>query len=156
MLVDSVKDKVNAIVGYVIKHKFDPMPREKPLSGVISAFNQLCLMIKSRARPAIAQKLRLRDEFGVDFSLLMKLLPNVSVLFPEFVSSAVAEVGDAMNARSVCFTLLRFVRLISSPRRPVMVSEDFCIGFYSHTPHVKKWANLFACDIALFGRHAVG
>jgi hypothetical protein len=129
MLVDSLRDKVKAIGGYVIKHKFDPMPREKPLSGVISAFNQLCLMIKGRARPAIAQKLR--NEFGVDFSLLMKLLPNVRVLFPEFVGSAVVDVGDAMNARSVCFMLLRFVRLISSPQRPVMVSEDFALN---HSP----------------------
>ena len=125
MLVDSLRDKVKAIGGYVIKHKFDPMPREKPLSGVLSAFNQLCLLIKGRARPAIAQKLR--NEFGVDFSLLMKLLPNVSVLFPEFVGSAVADVGDAMNVRSVCFMLLRFVRLISSPNRPVMVSVDFAL-----------------------------
>lgn len=127
MLVDSLRDKVNALGGYVIKHKFDPMPREKPLSGVISAFNQLRLMIKGRARPAIAQKLR--NEFGVNFSLLMKLLPNVSVLFPEFVGSAVADVGDSMDARSVCFTLLRFIRLVSSPNRPVMVSEDFALDY---------------------------
>ena len=105
----------------MIKHKFDAMSLEKPLSGVISALNQVCLMIKCRDRPAIAKKLR--DEFGVGFSLLMRLLPNVSVLLPELVSPALnVEVGEAMNARSVCFTLLRFTRVVSSPRHPIMVS----------------------------------
>ncbi len=79
-------------------------------------------MIKGSARPVIAKKLR--NEFGVDLSLLMRLLPNVSVLLPELVSPAMrVEVGEAMNARSVYFTLLRFVRVVSSPRHPVMVSS---------------------------------
>eukprot|EP00984_Skeletonema_dohrnii_P017813 scaffold8185_cov124-Skeletonema_dohrnii-CCMP3373.AAC.3 len=83
MLVNSLRDRVKCVGGYTIKHKFDPMSQEKPLSGVISAFNQICLMIKGRARPVIAKKLG--EEFGVDFSLLMRLLPNVGVLFPEHV-----------------------------------------------------------------------
>ncbi len=121
MLVNSLRDRVNAVGGYTVKHKFDAMSREKPLSGVISALNQVCQMIKGRAKPEIAK--RLRDEFGVDFSLLMRLLPNVSVLFPEFDSSAMrVEAVEAMNARSVCFTLLRFVRVVSNPRHPIMVS----------------------------------
>ena len=121
MLVNSLRDSVNCVGGYVIRHKFDAMSQEKPLSGVISAFNQICQMIKDREKPVIAK--RLRDEFGVDFSLLMRLLPNVSVLFPGFISPAVdVEAGDTMNTRSVCFTLLRFVRVVSSPRHPIMVS----------------------------------
>jgi hypothetical protein len=121
MLVNSLRNKVHCLGGYVIKHKFDVISKENPLSGVISAFNQICRMIKDRARPVIAKKLL--DVFGVDFSLLMRLLPNVRVLFPEFVSPAIeVEAGGTMNARSVCFTLLRFVRVISSPRHPVMVS----------------------------------
>ena len=78
-------------------------------------------MIKGTSKPVIAK--RLKDEFGVDFSLLIRLLPSVSVLFPDFVSPAMrVEGGEAMNARSVCFTLLRFVRVVSSPRHPIMVS----------------------------------
>ena len=121
MLVNSLRDKVSCVGGYVTMHKFDAMSQEKPLTGFISAFNQICLMIKDRARPVIAQKLR--DAFGGDFGLLMRLLPNVRVLFPEFVSPATeVEAGDTMNVRGVCYTLLRFVRVISSPRHPVMVS----------------------------------
>ena len=122
MLVNSLRDKVNAVGGYVTKHKFDAMSREEPLSGVISAFNKVCRMIKGTSRPAIAKKLR--DEFGVDFSLLIRLLPSASALFSEFVSPVMRmESSEAtMNARSVCFTLLRFVRVVSSPRHPIMVS----------------------------------
>ncbi|KAK1738571.1 putative AAA ATPase [Skeletonema marinoi] len=135
MLVDSLRDRVKCVGGYVTKHKFDAMSREKPLSGVISAFNQVCLMIKGRARPVIAKKLR--DEFGVDFSLLLRLLPNVSVLFPELISPAMrVEVGEVMNARSVCFTLLRFVRVVSSPRHPIMLFLDDM-----------QWADSTALDV---------
>ena len=127
MLVNSLRERVNCVGGYVIKHKFDAMSQEKPLSGVISAVNQICPMIRKGARPVIAKKLR--DEFGVDFSLLMRLLPSVSVLFPEFVSPVIGEQpdGDTVNVRGVCHTLLRFVRVISSPRHPVMVSRIFII-----------------------------
>ena len=123
MLVNSLRNTVKAVGGYTIKHKFDAMSREEPLSGVISAFNQVCRMIKDTSRPAIAKKLR--EVFGVDFGLLLRLLPSVRALFPfsEFVSPAMREEsGEAMNARSVCFTLLRFVRVVSSPRHPIMVS----------------------------------
>eukprot|EP00984_Skeletonema_dohrnii_P035064 scaffold34603_cov158-Skeletonema_dohrnii-CCMP3373.AAC.2 len=130
MLVNSLRNTVNAVGGYTIKHKFDAISQENPLSGVISAFNQICLMIKGSTRPVIAKKLS--DEFGVDFSLLIRLLPSISVLFPELVSPAI-QVEDAvtMNARSVYFTLLRFVRVVSSPRHPVMVSSATLAGFTS-------------------------
>ena len=137
MLVNSLRERVNVVGGYVIKHKFDAMSQEKPLSGVISAFNQICQMIKDRHTPQGLVKVgkKLRDEFGVDFSLLMRLLPNTSLLTPDFVSAAtIGEKGgdvspstlqeqtsDTINVRSVCFTLLRFVRVVSSPLNPVMV-----------------------------------
>ncbi|KAK1741510.1 putative AAA ATPase [Skeletonema marinoi] len=135
MLVNSLRDRVKCVGGYTIKHKFDPMSQEKPLSGVISAFNQICLMIKGRARPVIAKKLG--EEFGVDFSLLMRLLPNVSVLLPEHVRPVInVDAGEAMNARSVCFTLLRFVRVVSSPSHPVMLFLDDI-----------QWADSTALDV---------
>ena len=132
MLVNSLRDTVKAVGGYTIKHKFDAMSREEPLSGVISALNQMCRMIKDTDRPAIANKLR--EEFGVDFSLLIRLLPSVRALSPEFFSPGMRVVSsEAMNARSVCFTLLRFARVVSSPRHPIMVSatySSFCLIYY--------------------------
>ncbi|KAK1746792.1 putative AAA ATPase [Skeletonema marinoi] len=86
-------------------------------------------------RPVIAKKLM--EEFGADFSLLIRLLPNVCVLFPELVNPAMRmEAGDAMNARSVSFTLLRFVRVVSSPRHPVTLFLDDI-----------QWADSSALDV---------
>jgi len=125
MLVNSLRSRVNAVGGYVIKHKFDVMSQKKPLWGVIAAFNQICQIIKDGSTHqglAVIAK-QLLGEFGADFSLLMRLLPNVSLLSHEFASPAIeVEAVEAMNAHSVCFILLRFVRVVSSPRHPVMVS----------------------------------
>ena len=125
MLVNNLRERVNVVGGYVIKHKFDAISQERPLSGVISAFNQTCQMIKDRHTPRrlfeIAKKLM--DEFGMDMTLLVRLLPSVSVLFPDFVRPGLVEQdGDTMNVRSVCYSLLRFVRVVSSPVHPIMVS----------------------------------
>jgi hypothetical protein len=101
------------------------MSQKKPFWGVIAAFNQICQIIKDGSTHqglAVIAK-QLLGEFGADFSLLMRLLPNVSLLSHEFASPAIeVEAVEAMNAHSVCFTLLRFVRVVSSPRHPVMVS----------------------------------
>ena len=138
MLVDTLRVNVKNVGGYVIKHKFDAISHDKPLSGVISAVNQLCLKIKaglSSQRLAALSK-NLKDNFGGDIGLLARILPNVCVLSPEFINlaSQVEDVNtsDKTNSRSVSFTLLRFMRLVSSPKRPVMVRHVLI----SQTSHV--------------------
>ena len=130
MLVDTLRVKVKNVGGYVIKHKFDAISQDKPLSGVISVVNQLCLKIKARlsSQRLAALSKKLTDDFGGDIGLLARMLPNICVLSPEF-SSLTSKVedgntSDKMNARSVSFTLLRFMRSISSPKRPIMVSHS--------------------------------
>jgi hypothetical protein len=146
MLVNSLRDSVNCVGGYVIKHKFDAMSRERPLSGVISALNQICRMIKDRRRPMIANKLL--NEFGVDFSLLVRLLPNVSALFPgHLLSAAEVEACATMNTRSVCFTLLRFVRVVSSPQHPIMVSFVLSITLFYQLCELFRLFEFVCCMI---------
>jgi len=133
MLVNTLRARVNIVGGYVIKHKFDTVSQERSLSGVISCCNQLCLMLRARLTPQNLASLveKLRDEFGTDIALLARIIHNVSVLSPEFVSPVAEEEaggGDTMNARSVGFTLSRFMRLVSSPKHPVMVSYVFSIA----------------------------
>lgn len=131
MLVNTLRVKVKAVGGYVIKHKFDAIS-DRPLSGIMSAVAQLCEMITSTHSPTRLVKLvqRLRGEFGTDIGLLARMLPNISLLSSEFINCQDMEMeqgDDMMNAQSVCFTLLRFVRLISSPQHPVMVSQYYCL-----------------------------
>ena len=139
MLVDTLRVNVKNVGGYVIKHKFDPISQDTPLLGVISALNQLCSMIKKRLSiqrlTALSEKLK--DDFGDDIGLLARMLPNICLLSPECSRLSVGVddgntcTSDKMNPRSVSFTLLRFVRLVSSPKHPIMVSnslvsESFC------------------------------
>ncbi len=130
MLVDGLRNKVNVVGGYVIKYKFDDINQMKPLTGVISALNQLCQMIKDRSSAAGLAKIakQLRVGFGVDINLLIRLLPSVSILSHDFFSppsspsSPIDNAGEQMDTQSVGYTLIRFLRVVSSPRHPVMVS----------------------------------
>ena len=134
MLVDTVRVQVKNVGGYVIKHKFDETPHHRPLLGVILAINQLCSIIKARLTPtSLVEVARtLSEEFGeIDLPLLARLLPNVCQLSPEFRSEAPYSSPlqdeaaiDTMNLRGICFTLVRFMRVVSSPRRPVMLFLD--------------------------------
>ena len=152
MLVNTLRGKVKAVGGYVIKHKFDAISQDRPISGVISAVDQLCVMILARHTPnrlaGLVQKIK--DEFGADIGLLARMLPSISLLSSEFIVPRSISVSpdlthqiadepavDTMNARSVCFTLLRFVRIISSPNRPIMVS------LYLQTAHFVACTFLF-------------
>jgi hypothetical protein len=132
MLVNTLRRTVGAVGGYVIKHKFDANSKDGPLSGVILAFNQICQQMKKMHSPRRLNEIatKLEGEFGVDFGLLVKILPNVCVLSPEFASFAAAgekgmnaslSIQATINIRSVSFTLLRFVRAVSSPRHPITV-----------------------------------
>ncbi len=129
MLVDTLRVRVKYVGGYVIKHKFDAITQDRPLSGVISAVNQLCLKIKNRlsSQRLAALSKKMKDDFGADIILLARMLPNICVLSPEFgiLADKVKDgsASDKMKAQSVSFTLLRFIRLVSSPKRPVMVSQ---------------------------------
>jgi len=165
MLVDTLRVSVKNVGGYVIKHKFDAISQDRPLSGVVAAVDRLCRMVKARITPrhlaALVEKLR--AEFGADIVLLARIVHSVSVLSPEFVSPVVEEEtggGDKMNTRSVSFTLLRFMRLISSPKRPVMVSYNVPIAkirFFCLLSKERNSPLFFLCSVAaVFGRLAVG
>ena len=133
MLVDTLRARVNVVGGYVIKHKFDALSQERSLSGVISAVNQLCALIKSNRTPtqlaALAEKIK--DEFGADLVFLSRILQSISELSIDFVcpnnnveDDHIQE--DKMNARSVGHTLLRLLRLVSTRSHPIMVRSCCC------------------------------
>ena len=130
MLVDKLSVRVKNVGGYVIKHKFDALSQDRPLSGVISAVNQLCLMMK---RTMTSQRLntlseQIKNDFGADIGLLARMLPNICELSSEFSNSVgkeeIGNSSDKMDARSVSFTLMRLIRLVSTPQRPIMVSNS--------------------------------
>lgn len=123
-LVNSLRDRVDAVGGYVLTYKYDDLSKDKPLFGVVTALNELCAVIKSRNTPegVLAVVNSLKNVFGDDYWLLASLLPNISLLSPEFILEGKGPACETINIRSVCFTLVRFVRVVSSPVHPIMVS----------------------------------
>ena len=128
MLVQSVKARVNAVGGYVLTRKIDEMSRERPFLDILSAFDNLCLLIRDENSPqALASiKDRLLFEFENDLFVLARLLPNVKLIVPQ-LDSLTKEVQTEqinMNSYTVSFILQRFVRIVSSREKPIMLFLD--------------------------------
>lgn len=124
----------------VIKHKFDQISKERPLLEVVSAFNRLCTTIKERSSNEELALIRenLVDVFGTDFSVITRLLPNIGDISPSRTkeeTDGLEMIGNQMNLRSICFSLWRFMRVISMsiPSHPVMLFLDdlqwWCVYF---------------------------
>jgi len=126
VLVESVTARVDMADGYVLTHKFAQMSREMPLLEVIAVFNHLCLLIfKKRSRQeSLAIAKDLMDVFGTDLPELARLLPKLELLSPQLKPSEKKEGSEQMNLHSVCSTLQRFMRVVSSKSYPVMLFLD--------------------------------
>eukprot|EP00804_Cyclotella_cryptica_P019416 CCRYP_006604-RB/>CCRYP_006604-RB protein AED:0.03 eAED:0.03 QI:114/1/1/1/1/1/5/168/1358 len=129
-LVQSVFEAVEAVDGLVVVQKFDEVSTLSPSSVVMSAFNELCLLVAKRSTPqelhAIYENLIV--EFGANFHVLARALPNVLGMLSSCNASPFAknETDDfnLANYSSLCFTLQRFMRVISSASRPIMLFLD--------------------------------
>lgn len=104
------------------------MTKERPLLGILSAFNRLCLLIREKciSMELLSISNKLVREFESDCSMLMRLLPNINHLFPRALSGTDkhSSVEQMTNLQIVCFTLRRFMRIVSSSVRPVMLFLD--------------------------------
>jgi predicted ATPase len=116
---------VDVAGGYVITHTFDQMSKDRPLLAVIAVFNQLCLLIQEKnyqRSQAIVKELL--QAFDSEISLLGRLLPNFFAMCPELKASQDDERNDHVTLRSMCFTLRRFLRVVSSKTHPVVLFLD--------------------------------
>jgi ABC-type branched-subunit amino acid transport system ATPase component len=126
-LVESVIQLVEIVGGYVLIHKFDQMSAGRPLLELISAFDNLCLLVQRKNSPQELEVIvnKLTESFGSDLSLLGRLLPNVYSLLPHLEQSKQVRRGDnQMNFQSVCFILRQFIKIVSSKSHPVMLFLD--------------------------------
>jgi hypothetical protein len=128
-LVKSVLASVHTSGGYVLAHKFDKLSRGGPLLELISAFDRLCVLIRSKTSPQELQSIvnRLIETFGTDLSMLKRLLPEVHGFVPpskSFGKQVPPQDCTRMNLQSVCFILQHFMRAVSSKSNPVMIFLD--------------------------------
>ena len=124
-LISSVFGSVTTGGGIVIAKKFDETSRN-PLSIVLSAFDDLCLVIAENQSAEYNQLMyyKLQSEFGANsFLSLERTLPNVR----KFSSLSAETVGSgevAVNFFSLCDIIKRFMRVVSKSSWQVMLVLD--------------------------------
>jgi hypothetical protein len=127
-LVSGLTARFDAVGGYVLTHKFDQMSQEKLILDIVAMFDELCLLIKEKStqQDLLVLVHNLALVFGSDWSILAQLLPNIKALVPhlERLADDNEEFDNQMNVRSLCFTLQRFLRVVSSATHPVMLFLD--------------------------------
>ncbi|KAL3817371.1 hypothetical protein ACHAXA_005006 [Cyclostephanos tholiformis] len=127
-LVNGLTARVDSVGGYALTHKFDQMFQEKSMLDMVALFNDLCLLIKenSSQQDLLVLVNHLATVFSSDWSTLAQLLPNIKALVPhlERFADGKEDLDNQMNVRSICFTLQRFNRVVSSATHPVMLFLD--------------------------------
>jgi len=131
MLVNSLTARVNIAGGYVLTQKVDQMSRERQLWGILSAFNDLCVIIKENRNESelLSIATELKDKFEDDFAVLARLLPNITHLCPQRGKSLRSEVETEQTLaglQNISFTIQRFIRIVSSTSNPVVLFLDDC------------------------------
>jgi hypothetical protein len=124
-LMNGLTDQVDAVGGYVLNHKFDQiLSKERSILEIVALFNDLCLLISEKnTKPNV---LALVDDligfFGPDLSSLARLLPNIKVLASHLNLQVIEQESDSLtNVQSICFTLQRFIGVVSSAAHPVVL-----------------------------------
>ena len=125
-LVNSLTARENISGGYVLTHKFHQMLEGRSMLEVISLFNELCKVVLKKNSQ---ENLRVIANdivrvFGSDLSLLAQLLPNIKMLLPPQLNRSADKCDNQINLQSICFTLQRLVRAVSSAAHPVVLFFD--------------------------------
>jgi hypothetical protein len=99
-LINGLIDRVDGVGGYVIKHKFDQMSKERSMLDIVALFNDLCLLIseKNNMPDLVALVDDLIGYFGQDLSSLARLLPNIKALAPNLISDCEIYENDASDS----------------------------------------------------------
>lgn len=128
-MVRSVYDSVIAANGVLVNGKFEETSRDH-LSIVLSAFDEICILLAECNSTERSQEIwqLLLSEFGASFHLLVRTLPNVLRLSPSswaaFSFDYDVNSGGEVNFFSLCDTIKRFMRVVSSSSCPVMLFLD--------------------------------
>ncbi|KAL3816018.1 LOW QUALITY PROTEIN: hypothetical protein ACHAXA_010789 [Cyclostephanos tholiformis] len=127
MIVNSLIARVNVSGGSVLMHKFDQISKDRPMLDLLVLFNDLCLMISERYSHAELAVIvnDLEEVFGSDLSVLARMLPDIRALIPRLEQYGDKNENEGGgNLRSICFTLQRFIRVVSSEKHPVVLILD--------------------------------
>lgn len=121
LVVQSLFAAAHAFNGLVVMKKFEKNCDQ--VSLVLSVFNDLCTQLGGLAN--LWQDLH--SEFGSDeFNKLVGALPDVMKLAPHHESkgSLTQVTSEKLSLISLCGIMKRFLRLISTPSRPILLILD--------------------------------
>jgi predicted ATPase len=104
-----------------------------PLTVVLSAFNDLCVLLAGKMSVEESQYIfeRLQREFDQNLPLLVSTLPNVLRLASHQTNikgswNYYGTHGSELNFVSLCEIITRFVRIVSSQSCPILLALDDC------------------------------
>ena len=131
-LVQTTRDRIKFYGGYYVERKFDETSTQSCLSLVLSAFDDMLVQIAQSEQMEHRHfiYLNLIQEFGPNFQFLAQMLPNVLLFSPSATSYPSSHrVESTANIISLCFTLQRFMKVISLSRiRGMMFFDDLQVS----------------------------
>jgi predicted ATPase len=130
-LVLTIIHPVIAANGILVTAKFEEA--SSPLSVVLSAFNNLCVLLAGKMSAEESQCIfeSLQQEFDQNLPLLVSTLPDVLRLTsPQTTTSeSLYRHGthdSEVNFFSLCDIITRFMRIVSSQSCPILLALDDC------------------------------
>jgi predicted ATPase len=131
-LVLSSVDSVVAANGILVTAKFEEI--SSPLAVVLSAFNDLCVLLAGRMSAEESQRIfeRLEREFDQNLPLLVSTLPNVLRLASPQTNKSMRSQdycgahGSEVNFVSLCDIIARFMRIVATQSCPILLALDDC------------------------------
>jgi predicted ATPase len=128
-LVEECFSSVDAANGCVVTTKFDETSTQSPLTRTLSAFNGFCTEVNNKLSPADALELhkKFKDDFGESFTTLSRVLPGVMCFdgTPDRPwSPPDDQLSHSLNYHSLCFTVQKFMRVISTASIPLLLVLD--------------------------------
>lgn len=125
-LVESIFPSVVSANGLIVTRKFEENSTNQ-LSFVLSAFNDICISVADDY-DSVSLWNAIVSEFGSNLHILVSTVPEVLRLVPS--SETAISLADStdnqceVNFFSLCDTIKRFMRAISTFSRPVMIFLD--------------------------------
>lgn len=128
MLMEKAIDSLRFSGGYFVSSKFEEVSTQSCLTVVLSAFNDILLQI-ARSKPVEHLNMiyaSLISEFGSNFQELARILPNVLLLHSCDANTDPAphQIDSNVNFMSLCFTLQRFMKIMSASAGPGLLFLD--------------------------------
>ena len=112
--------------GYFVERKFEETSTQSCMIVILSAFNEMLFQITQTKPMELLNAIytSLVTEFGPSYQSLARILPNVLLLHSYEAHPFNYQIDSNVNFLSLCFTLQRFMKIISAFAGPGIIFLD--------------------------------